>query len=371
MLHFVRIHMAYTTTATKTDSKTAFGTPIQSPLLKLPIDMVQDVIVSDSLHLLHLGVMKRMLTTYKDGHNGYEGPRWSTEKQNEIDNVLKAIRTPIEFHRATYIRGLSFLSHWKGTEFAVFLTYVGIAVLKEFLNGTQYYHFVQLFIAVTLCSTDQFKAYLGFASEFRDYISMHYKLFNIVASNTHNLIHVASEVQRFGPLDKLSSYAFENSLYQIKRMLRSGYLPLQQVVNRMHENEMANINFDPLPNAIKYPLYRRINSSSQFDEIKVRDGLTLNIRFADKWFLAKEKKIVAMVFADKPKGICACELFEYGSAFTKPLNSNRINVFKSVDNHKFKKPKIIKSTDVLCKLFPVIRQKRILYRFTIHIILER
>lgn len=35
---------------------------IDSPLLKLPIDMVEQFPVSDSLHLIHLGIMKRLLT---------------------------------------------------------------------------------------------------------------------------------------------------------------------------------------------------------------------------------------------------------------------------------------------------------------------
>lgn len=40
---------------------------VESPLLRLPIDMVEDIIVSDSLHLLHLGITKKLLTIYKEG----------------------------------------------------------------------------------------------------------------------------------------------------------------------------------------------------------------------------------------------------------------------------------------------------------------
>ncbi|XP_065080789.1 uncharacterized protein LOC135703464 [Ochlerotatus camptorhynchus] len=45
-------------------------TPVVSPLLQLLIDIVEDVIVADSLHLLHLGIMTRLILAYKDGHNG-------------------------------------------------------------------------------------------------------------------------------------------------------------------------------------------------------------------------------------------------------------------------------------------------------------
>ncbi|XP_065094440.1 uncharacterized protein LOC135714965 [Ochlerotatus camptorhynchus] len=50
--------------------------PVTTPLLQLPIDMVEDVIVSDSLHLLHLGIMKRLLIAYKDGHNESDDRKW-------------------------------------------------------------------------------------------------------------------------------------------------------------------------------------------------------------------------------------------------------------------------------------------------------
>ena len=38
-----------------------------SPLLQLPIDMVQDFPISDSLHLIDLGITKRCLTGWRDG----------------------------------------------------------------------------------------------------------------------------------------------------------------------------------------------------------------------------------------------------------------------------------------------------------------
>lgn len=40
---------------------------VETPLLRLPLDIVEDVIVSDSLHLLHLGITKKLLSIYKDG----------------------------------------------------------------------------------------------------------------------------------------------------------------------------------------------------------------------------------------------------------------------------------------------------------------
>lgn len=39
-----------------------------SPILQLPIDMIQDFVIGDSLHLVDLGIMKRLLIGWRDGN---------------------------------------------------------------------------------------------------------------------------------------------------------------------------------------------------------------------------------------------------------------------------------------------------------------
>ncbi|RVE45461.1 hypothetical protein evm_009896 [Chilo suppressalis] len=50
-----------------------------SPLLKLKIDMVEDILVSDSLHLIDLGVMKRLLIGWRDGNFGIYLTKWRAQ----------------------------------------------------------------------------------------------------------------------------------------------------------------------------------------------------------------------------------------------------------------------------------------------------
>lgn len=198
---------------------------IESPLLRLPIDIVEDVIVSDSLHLLHLGITKKLLTIYKEGQKHYA--KWSKTATESIDNILSNIRLPSEIHRK--VRGLRFLCHWKASECASFLNYIGIALLKHFVDEKHYENFVNLFYAITICSSQHYQKYLSVAQNlFETFIENYSKYFQIISSNTHNLIHVVDEVKRFGPLSTLSSYPFENYLFQIKNMVRSGRLPLNQ-----------------------------------------------------------------------------------------------------------------------------------------------
>ena len=53
----------------------------------------------------------------------------------------------------------------------------------------------------------------------------------IAVYNLHNLVHLPDDVRKFGPLDGFSAFAFENFLGSLKRLVRSGRLPLQQIVN--------------------------------------------------------------------------------------------------------------------------------------------
>lgn len=67
---------------------------VETPLLRLPIDMVEDIIVSDSLHLLHLGITKKLLTLYKDGQKYHK--KWSPETIISIDKILNTIKLTVE-----------------------------------------------------------------------------------------------------------------------------------------------------------------------------------------------------------------------------------------------------------------------------------
>lgn len=55
--------------------------------------------------------------------------------------------------------------------------------------------------------------------------------------NVHNLLHIADDVRKFGPLDNFSCFPFESFLGKIKKHVRSGAKPLQQVVRRICEVE--------------------------------------------------------------------------------------------------------------------------------------
>lgn len=62
-----------------------------------------------------------------------------------------------------------------------------------------------------------------------------------MSPNVHNLIHLCDDVRNLGSLDSFSAYPFENYLQIIKNLIRKSAKPLQQIVKRLSEHEMAKI----------------------------------------------------------------------------------------------------------------------------------
>lgn len=55
--------------------------------------------------------------------------------------------------------------------------------------------------------------------------------------NVHGLVHLAAEAKKYGPLDNVSAFPFENYLGKLKKMIRKPSYPLQQIVHRISEIE--------------------------------------------------------------------------------------------------------------------------------------
>lgn len=49
-----------------------------------------------------------------------------------------------------------------------------------------------------------------------------------MSHNVHGLIHIADDYERFGPLDNISAFPFENFMKNLKKKLSNHEMPLQQ-----------------------------------------------------------------------------------------------------------------------------------------------
>lgn len=205
----------------------------------------------DYMHLILLRVMKRLISLW------ILGPlkvRLSAQQVNKISKMLLKLRlsTPSEFARRPRI--LEDFKYWKATEFRMFLLYTGPIVLKRILGPKVYSHFLLLHSAATILVNESHlhvQSNIDFADELlnkfvKEFPNVYEK--RHVSQNVHNLLHICSDVKRFGSLDKFSAFRFENYMLPIKKMIRKGQSPLQQIARRYGELEKASIESMELSN---------------------------------------------------------------------------------------------------------------------------
>ena len=122
----------------------------ESPLSSLKIGMVSQIVL-DYMHLICLGVMRKMLIVWaKD-----TGPhRLSRVQIALVSETLLSYREhfPREFSRKP--RSLKELDHWKATEFRSFLLYTGPSSLKGVLPKKKFRHFMLLHTAIYILELD-------------------------------------------------------------------------------------------------------------------------------------------------------------------------------------------------------------------------
>lgn len=255
----------------------------QSPFHNLPVGMVSQFPI-DAMHLVYLGVVKRMILLWIKGPLE-NGCRIGMNAVKRISSSLADLKgfLPKEFSRKA--RTLDYVERWKATEFRQFLLYTGPVVLKKQLPPHLYKHFILLFVSM-LCLSCSF-----FCETYRDYVQeLLYRFVSqfgeiygrdMVVFNVHGLVHLPTDVHKFGPLENFSAFVFESFLGKMKRLVRRPTLPLQQVIRRISEskgNLFADAKVSEKEGILKKahangPLLRRFNhmTVSQFKEIHFPD----------------------------------------------------------------------------------------------------
>ncbi|KAJ8018365.1 hypothetical protein HOLleu_43677 [Holothuria leucospilota] len=205
----------------------------ETPLTDLSIGMVS-AFPLDYMHLVCLGVMRRLLKIWTKGPLRTRlGPR----VVKEISNRLEALRpsVPLEFARKP--RPLREVDRWKASEFRQFLLYSRPLVLLGKLPDEQYKNFLLFSVSLhILLHPILSTSYCDYAQELLVLFVNHYgQLYgrDMITYNVHGLVHLPNDVKKFGVLDSISCFPFENYLGHLKRMVRKPSSPLQQVIRRM------------------------------------------------------------------------------------------------------------------------------------------
>ncbi|XP_055306815.1 uncharacterized protein LOC129571070 [Sitodiplosis mosellana] len=311
----------------------------RSVLEELEIDMIKAFPTSDPLHLFELGIMKRLLKVWLFGDVGY-GRKWLKIDIVQINTLLRDMNKdkPREIHRS--IRCLDDFKFWKGTEFRSFLLYYGIAVLKNYLPEDVYRHFLILVCATTICYTDVYRVFLPLSKIwFSRYIENYADIYGIhsIGSNVHLLNHVCDDVEMFGNLNDISTYAFENRLNFLKLRLKQPNLPLEQISRRIVE---LSLDYDDFYSCsiknVAFPQYKHseIRDGTQiFKEIIINGDCTFSSkRIADSWILTYSLEIFQFKYVMSTGNavhVYGTPVPRLENFFTYPLSSSLLNIFKS------------------------------------------
>lgn len=324
-----------------------------SPLLCLPIDMVTNFPVGDSLHLIDLGIMKRLLIGWRDGNFGKYITKWRASHTEAVTIFLNQCKLPSEIHRS--VRGLDSLAYWKASEFRSFFYYLSIVILPDVLTPDAFSHFLTLYCGIAICSNKAYQYLLPLAEKLLRYFVEHYKDFYgaaYVTSNVHNLLHVTAEVVMYGTLDTFNAYPFENKLYMIKRMLRDGKNPLSQVAKRLTEDEDnngMNIHLEQ-KRKTKYPYISK--SKKNICTLIFRD-FVLSSKTKDRYLLTVQNDIVEIDSIEEVNNIVSIKSFQLNNkeeVFAYPIRSSRFGIYKSKSlKHCGTSVVILNPKDIKCK----------------------
>lgn len=234
----------------------------ESSLVRIPeLDMIKQIPI-DSMHCVHLGVMKKLLSIWfvtKPKSNKY----LSNDCFKAVSESIKKLKgcLPSEFHRN--LRSLDAINKYKAKELRMFLLYIGPFVLRNQLSKERFSHFLHLHTAVKILSDENH-------SRNNNMRIMAKRLINLFcigmeqiydkqyeSYNLHLLTHLHEEVALNGPLDDFSNFIFENFLGYLKKQVKSPFKPLQQIANR----NMEIFEYSVLEKKIKKTVFNREKQS--------------------------------------------------------------------------------------------------------------
>lgn len=330
-----------------------------SPLMKIPnLDMVKQFPL-DFMHLICLGVMKKLLIELWLSGTTKLKKEDSLRMSQKLTNMSSQVTC--DFQRTTTSLGEA--SKLKAAELRFILLYAGPFILKGVLPDDLYKHFMLLHVAFRiLCSDTLFLKYSSFAENYlQRFFLLSQVLYgkHVAIFNMHNLIHVTDDVKNLNcNLNDLSAFPFENFLGHMKKNIKCGKKPLTQYCNGLEREICYN------PVVTKKIGKVEITSSVKKNEIFIIksvsfDGSDLKTKNPNNFVLLKNKSIIeissiysksSQLPSDSSK-ICikGRELDTIQAAYTYPTNSELFNMYEVKQNEKNKEQEFVLS-DVKCKM---------------------
>lgn len=323
-----------------------------SPFERLPyIDMIKSFPL-DYMHLLLLGVTKKLLTQWRSGSLSV---RMSGTIQAEVSRRLLNVRTNQSRHFSRRSRALEDLANWRSTEFRTFLLYTGPVILKNVIPPLLYNNFLYLHVATKLCVKGEYTKYLNIAQRlYREFIETFRESYGVelISSNVHSVIHIVECVRHFGILDSFSAFPHEATLGKIKNLVEKRTQELQQVAKRLLENDGLMIRSKiPIEKQLSLRMYPY--TDNRYQKLEHLNNTYYNDD-EDGWILTNDLNIFNIQYFTTQNsdvflhGEEKCK--PYMNIYDLPIESSKLLMFKVSDNNKTEE-KILSINDIKCKIF--------------------
>lgn len=226
------------------DSEFHCGETIISKIPKF--DIINDI-PFDYMHSVCIGVMKKLLLFWTGGvkrHHLTLPKNLLFVLDARLNNLGQYVphefqRTPNENSRKHPIHDASRL---KATELRQILLYTGMVIFHDVLSKEVYNHFLEFCVAIRILSIDNISdEYNEFAKKLiYHFVATFAHIYGkcYMSHNIHTILHLADDVKKFGSLNKFSAFPFENYMQPLKKKIKSGVKPLQQLVRRYTEEKI-------------------------------------------------------------------------------------------------------------------------------------
>lgn len=206
-----------------------------------------------------------------------------------------------------------------------------------------------------------------------DYIEEYIEIYgeHTITSNVHNLCHLLDDVKRFGNLNTISTYPFENCLQVMKMKLRSRNNPLQQVSRRFSEiasalDHQTPYDFDnrTFKVELKFP---QKNDQMKFQVVMFGDFRLSSKKIGDQWFMDKKNRIIMFKYAIEVESnvlLYGHEIVEKRNFFTHPFSSSKINIY--ISDGKRTNETVCDIENIKCKLVCFSRKSEFVFQPLLH-----
>lgn len=312
----------------------------KSCLSNLGIGMVSQFVL-DYMHLICLGVVRRLVWLWLCGPLTLNC-RMGAKMVQAISDALLTLKTfiPTEFARKP--RSLSEWQRWKATEYRQFLLYTGPVVLHGKLPDAMYNNFLLLSVGIRLLLEKDLNVdMVTYAHQLLISFVTHYSQLygaDMVVYNVHNVIHLSDDYKRFGSLDSISAFCFENYLGQLVKLVRKPNKPLEQVVRRLLEriefiSPAANISssecvvhLDEHSGGFVPPTF---GLCKQYKKISI-NGIRVSISTGNNCIVLENEIVLVrnIIVKDCITYVIYQKFCKQQDFFTYPLNSSRLEIYK-------------------------------------------